>query len=259
MPSYFVFLIFMQKSGKIYNSVNFKIIRMIEHMKVIFLDFDGVINDYITINEINEYNVEMLKRIVNETDAKVVVTSSHKQLYQMNNNKEGFLNNNYYVQTLKENGIDIIDCTPYIKEQGIKDNQREQEILEYLKNHPEITQFLILDDDYIIETLKEHEIFLDLGSGLREKYLAPAIKILNGELNFYHDCADEELSDTSDRLLRMNLIFRKILNGESNFYDDCTDEKYRKIIDEKINKMRGRIFHKSEKNVKDKDDDDGER
>ena len=226
MPSYFVFLIFMQKSGKIYNSVNLKIIRMIEHMKVIFLDFDGVINDYMTINEINEYNVEMLKRIINDTGAKIVVTSSWKYPYQRNNkNMEGFLNNNYYARTLKENGIDIIDCTPYIKEQGIKDNQREQEILEYLKNHPEITQFLILDDDYIIETLKEHEIFLDLQAGLREKHIIPAIRILNGELKFYHDCTDEQLNETSEqRLIRMN-----------------------------------QIFHKSEKNVKDKYDDDGER
>jgi len=229
-------------------------------MKVIFLDFDGVINDYMTINEINEYNVEMLKRIVNETGAKVVVTSSWKMPYQRNNRDiESFVNNNYYAQILKENGIDIIDWTPYMKQQGIKDDQREQEILEYLKNHPEITQYLILDDDYIIESLKEHEIFLDLQSGLREKYIVPAIKILNGELNFYHDCADEQLSDVSDRLTRMNLIFRKILNGESDFYDDCTDEKFRKIIDEKISKMRERIFNKSKKNVKDKDDEDEER
>ena len=180
-------------------------------MKVIFLDFDGVINDYMTINEINEYNVEMLKRIVSETDAKVVVTSSHKQLYQINNNKEGFLKNNYYVQTLKENGINIIDCTPYIKQQGIKHNQREQEILEYLRNHPDIKEYLILDDDYIIESLKEHEIFLDLQAGLRVKHIIPAIKILNGELNFYHDCTDEQLTETSEeRVIRMNQIIKDL-------------------------------------------------
>jgi len=228
-------------------------------MKVIFLDFDGVINDYMTINEINEYNVEMLKRILDETDAKIVVTSSHKYSYQRNNNKEGFFNNNYYVRTLKENGIDVFDWTPHIKQHGIKDDQREQEILEYLKNHPEITQYLILDDDYIIESLKEHEIFLDLQSGLREKYVVPAIKILNGELNFYHDCADEQLREVSDRLIRMNLIFRKILNGESDFYDDCTDKKFRKTADEKITKIKKEIFHKSENNVKNKDNKEEER
>ena len=181
-------------------------------MKVIFLDFDGVINDYMTINEINEYNVKMLKRIVNESDSKVVVTSSWKYPYQRNNkNMEDFLNNNYYVRTLKENGIDIIDWTPYITTQWKKYNQREQEILEYLRNHPEITQYLILDDDYIIESLKEHEIFLDLQAGLREKHIAPAIEILNGKLNFYHDCTDEQLSETSEqRVIRMNEIFHKL-------------------------------------------------
>jgi len=225
-------------------------------MKVIFLDFDGVINDYMTINEINEYNVEMLKRIVNETGAKVVVTSSWKMPYQRNNRDiESFVNNNYYAQILKENGIDIIDWTPYMKQQGIKDDQREQEILEYLKNHPEVTEYLILDDDYIIESLKEHEIFLDLSSGLREKYVEPAIKILNGELNFYHDCTDEQLGETSEeKSIRMNQIFHKILNGELDFYDDCSDEKFRKIIEEKNIKMRKRISPKPQNDIKNKDD-----
>lgn len=229
-------------------------------MKVIFLDFDGVINDYITMNEINEYNVEVLKRIIDKTGAKVVVTSSHKYAFQRNDNKEGFFNNNYFVRVLKENGINILDWTPHIKQQGIKCNQREQEILEYLRAHPEITEYLILDDDYVIESLKEHEIFLDLQAGLREKHIVPAVRILNGELDFYHDCTDEQLDETSEEgLIRMNKIFHQIINGESNFYDDCTDEKFRKIIDEKIIKMRQRMSCKTENNTKNKDDEDGER
>ena len=190
--------------------------------KVIFLDFDGVINDYMTINEINQYNVEMLKIIVNETAAKIVVTSSHKYPYQRNNkNMEVFLNNNYYARTLKENGIDIIDWTPYIRWQGEKEAQREQEILEYLKGHPEITQYLILDDDYIIEALKEHEIFLNLQSGLRQEHIVHAINILNGELNFYHDCTDEQLNETSEeKLVRMNKIFHKLEKKMKNKDDE---------------------------------------
>lgn len=216
--------------------------------KVIFLDFDGIINDYITINEINEYNVEILKKIVNETDAKVVVTSSWKYPYQKNNkNMRDFLNNNYCARALKENGIDIIDWTPYIRKQEIKYEQREQEILEYLRNHPEVTEYLILDDDYIIESLKEHEIFIDLQAGLREKHIVPATKILNGELNFYHDCTDEQLRETSEeRLIRMNEIFHKIINGESDFYNDCTDEKF--------SKMREKIAYRSQNNIKNKED-----
>lgn len=226
-------------------------------MKVIFLDFDGVINDYISINEINDYNVVALKRIIDETNAKVVVTSSHKYIWQKNNNIEG-LSNSYYIKGLKEKGINVFDYTPFIKH-SIKD-KREQEILEYLKSHPEITQYVILDDDYIIESLKEHEIFLDLQAGLKEKHIIPAIRILNGQLNFYHDCADEQLSETSEeRLIRMNEIFHKILNGQLNFYHDCTDEQLSKTIEGRIDRMRERISSKSEKNIKKQDNEDIER
>lgn len=184
-------------------------------MKVIFLDFDGVINDYLSFDQINDYNVEVLKRIINETNAKVIVTSSNKYIWQINNNIEGFLNSNY-IQRLKEKGIDVVDCTPFVN------HKREQEILSYLKNHPEITQYLILDDDYIIESLKEHEIFLDLQAGLREEHIIPAIRILNGQLNFYHDCTDEQLSETSEeRLSRMNERLHKLEKDEKvNAQDD---------------------------------------
>lgn len=194
-------------------------------MKVIFLDFDGVINDYMTLNQINEDNIEVLKTIVDETNAKVVVTSSHKYRYQRNNNTEDFLNNNYFVRTLKESGIEVIDLTPYIRQHGINENQREKEILEYLKNHPEITQYLILDDDYIIESLKEHEVFLDVQAGLREKHIIPAIRILNGELNFYHDCTDEQINETSEeRVIRMNQIINEL---EKNIKNKDVEEEER--------------------------------
>ncbi len=222
-------------------------------MKVIFLDFDGVINDYISINKKNDYNLQILKRIINETEAKVVVTSSHKYKWQRHDDMNGFLES-YYLKELKEIGIDILDWTPYLR------GDREKEILEYLKNHPEIKQFLILDDDYIIESLKEHEIFLDLQSGLREKHIIPATKILNGQLNFYHDCTNEQLNETAEeRLIRMNKIFDKIISGESGFYNDCTDENIRKEIEETIIKIRERIFSKSGKNIKKQDNEYRER
>jgi len=64
-------------------------------------------------------------------------------------------------------------------------------------------------------------IFLDLSSGLREKHIVPAIKILNGELNFYHDCADEQLGETSEeRLVRMNEIFHKLERNMKNKDDE---------------------------------------
>lgn len=193
-------------------------------LRVIFLDFDGVINDYLSFNEINDYNVEVLKRIINATDAKVVVTSSHKYFWQINNNIKGFLNSNY-VKGLKKKGVDIYDCTPFL-ESGIKDNKREREISEYLKNHTEITQYVILDDDYIMENLKEHEIFIDIQGGLREKHIVPAINILYGNLKFYHDCTEEQLRETpEERLIRMNEIMNKIMNNITNNRKRPCDEE----------------------------------
>lgn len=173
-------------------------------MKVIFLDFDGVINDYFSMDTINNKCIEVLKRIIHETNAKVVVTSSHKYKYQNNNNLEGFQNSRY-INKLKQKNINIFDCIPLVNQ------NREQEITEYLRTHPEIEQYVILDDDYILEPFKEHEIFLDLQAGLKEKHIIPAIQILNGKLNFYHDCTEEQLSETiEERVIRMNKIMSEM-------------------------------------------------
>ena len=173
-------------------------------MKVIFLDFDGVINDYFSFNEVNKKNVDVLKRIIDKTEAKVVVTSSHKYAWQRNGNNYK-MQNNRYVSKLSQKGVEIFDVTPYAN------GNREEEILEYLKNHPEITGYVILDDDYIIESVKDHEIFIDLQAGLKEEHIQPAIEILNGNLQFYHDCTEEQIKETSlERLIRMNEISSKI-------------------------------------------------
>ena len=69
--------------------------------------------------------------------------------------------------------------------------------------HPKIEQYLIIDDDYIIESCKDHEIYLDLQSGLREKNLIPALNILEGNLSFYSDY--ENINETpEERCIRMN-------------------------------------------------------
>ena len=52
-------------------------------MKVIFLDFDGVINNWEYFEGI-DYNVKYLLEIINSTGAKVVATSSKKYQFQRN-------------------------------------------------------------------------------------------------------------------------------------------------------------------------------
>lgn len=47
-------------------------------MDVIFLDFNGVLDTYENMDEINEGNLQRLKYIVQETNSKVVISSSLK-------------------------------------------------------------------------------------------------------------------------------------------------------------------------------------
>lgn len=111
-------------------------------MKVIFLDFDGVINDFLTFNSVNRKNVAILRKIIELTGAKIVVTSSNKYSFQRSNSKTNKEDTQCYTLHMKElnkNGINLHDFTPYVNA------NREQEILEYLKLHPDIEQYLILN------------------------------------------------------------------------------------------------------------------
>ena len=68
----------------------------------------------------------------------------------------------------------------------------------------------ILDDDYIIKSHNNHQIYIDLQAGLRREHIIPAIKILNGELNFYYDYNDSD-ETPEERNRRMNEKLEKYL------------------------------------------------
>lgn len=149
------------------------------YMKVIFLDFDGVINNWYSSDKVDYDNVLGLLKIIESTGAKVVATTSNKASFQAYGIE--YVKTNYfqYIKLLKEYGIEIFDVTPYMKQ------NREVEIMAYLESHPEIDQFLILDDNTICMSLLEHQVFLDLDMGIRDEHIEPSINILNGNLGFY--------------------------------------------------------------------------
>lgn len=157
-------------------------------MKVIFLDFDGVINNINSNDLVDFENIKYLLEIIKITNAKIVATTSTKyslqRKYKSDYKKTTF---SKYVEKLKKYNIEIYDITPYINE------NRELEIKEYLKNHSEIEEFLILDDDYIIESLKEHQVFLNFYKGITIEHVNPSLNILNGNLKFYYFNFNENL------------------------------------------------------------------
>lgn len=171
-------------------------------MKVIFLDFDGVINDWESFNEVNIKNVLNLKKIVESTNAKIVVTSSTKYSFQRPNSniKREDTTCYKYIRVLNYLGIQIYDFTPYIG------GNREKEIIEYLKMNEEIEEYLILDDDYVIDSLKEHEVFIDLNKGICDEHIIPSINILNGCLGFYPPNYDK--LDAEQNIIRINEHYR---------------------------------------------------
>ena len=172
-------------------------------MKVIFLDFDGVINNWEHFERVDYNNVKFLLQIIDMTSAKIVATSSKKHSFQREFGIKYEESSFYeYVNILKSYGINIEDITPYVK--GI----RELEINEYLKLHPEIEQFLILDDEFVSEMFKEHQVFLDLYRGICLEHVKPSVSILNGNLGFYPQNFDFNKT-LEDRNTRINEYYAK--------------------------------------------------
>jgi len=132
-------------------------------LKVIFLDFNGVLDTSCKMDIIDMDNLFILRELVIKMEAKIVISSSIKNTYYYAGHHNKVMK--YLMDTLVKYGIEIYGITPY------KDT-REEEIQEYLKKHPEITDYLIIDDDYYFESMKEHMVKLipqgDGGNGLKD-------------------------------------------------------------------------------------------
>lgn len=114
-------------------------------MKIVFLDFDGVINSLIWHK--NHYNEWEIKYLANEQAIQWVSEFCEKYDYKI-----------VISSTWRYDGLD--DCIKYLKGYGLRDNidiiditpilhgkQRGDEITEWLNNHPEVERYLIFDDD----------------------------------------------------------------------------------------------------------------
>lgn len=146
-------------------------------MNIIFLDFNGVLDTNDNMDVIDEGNLKRLKHLVDMFNAKVVISSSLKNSYYYTGRYSKLLQG--IIDTLLTNGIDVIGLTP-------KAEEREEEIRMYLDNHPEVSNYCILDDDYEMESLSDHLVKMpmqmsDGQMGFTQEYLEQAIRILGSK------------------------------------------------------------------------------
>lgn len=138
-------------------------------MNIIFLDVDGVLNSAKELSEgpFSKISLSVLKRIVDETNAKIVVISSWRLLEF----SRKILLSELEKYHLKES---VIGMTPHLP------SNREEEIMTYLKSNefPNLN-FIILDDQVIeYQDLEEHVIKIDPYFGLNEEHLEICIHLL---------------------------------------------------------------------------------
>ncbi len=132
-------------------------------MNVIFLDFDGVLDTiHDSTPEKVEERIKILADICKEYDAKVVIEASSKDQIDEKTMEvpDGWVK--FVLECLKKHGIECIGRTPNIGK-TLKDNTyteiwKEDEILEYLKNHPEIAHYCVIDDDDLLDLGKQSDL-----------------------------------------------------------------------------------------------------
>lgn len=162
-------------------------------MKAIFLDVDGVLNcstsksychDDIcgVITGIDSDKVKRLAKIVEATGAEIILSSDWKdgwnKYYTSSKPSHAkYLDNHLY----KKGRLTIKDKTPSTSKGSW---YRGEEILTYLKSHPDITDYVILDDtffeDFSIKEIKEHLVLTNHKLGLTDGDVEKAIRILRG-------------------------------------------------------------------------------
>ncbi len=133
-------------------------------MKIIFLDIDGVLNNDDTPGEFICWDpnlIKILNRIIEETGAKIVLSSTWRKI-------------EYRCDAIKNDmKINYIGKTPILwKKRGI-------EIQEWLDENPDVEKFVILDDDSDMVHLMPHLLQTDGEFGLTNEIADEAIKRLN--------------------------------------------------------------------------------
>ena len=137
--------------------------------KIIFLDFDGVITHPKSNWRIDPKKLNLIIKIIQETSAKIVITSSWKRNKTLEVFKNKYLRgfNPLFVESIVSLTRDLSPC-------------RGEEIQYYLNIH-EVDSYVILDDDSdMLESQLLNFVQTDTYFGISEREVDICIELLNG-------------------------------------------------------------------------------
>ena len=153
-------------------------------MKILFLDVDGVLNNNLTRTItfdgwcfVDDYLVKRLKRIIDATGAKIVLSSTWRDCWNREDESKNEPFFNQLRNKLKEYGMEIWDALPMPMRPS-----RGTAINEWFELHKDlnIESFVILDDWYDMGIYRDHLIQISGGIGLTDEDVNEAISFLNG-------------------------------------------------------------------------------
>lgn len=148
-------------------------------MKILFLDIDGVLNSrksYIGMTPIDIESWNMLKKVLEKTDTKIVLSSTWRK---------GERDKNEYLVKLEEIGLfdytheDWRTITNLPQISDFIYPSRGDEIQEWLDRHSEVDNYAIIDDDTDMrENQIPHFVQTDFDSGMLPIHAEMLIEIL---------------------------------------------------------------------------------
>lgn len=153
-------------------------------MKVIFLDFDGVITTYNSKWKIDMNKIKIINDICDKTNAKIVVTSSwrigyHGVVSAFHESLKQYFVKNQYLDHFKDEFNKFINNII-----GMTDSVgtcRGNEIKFYMNEHPDVDNYVIIDDD---SDMFDYQLFnfvqTDTYEGITERDAKLCVDILNG-------------------------------------------------------------------------------
>lgn len=190
-----------------------------DKLKIIFLDFDGVISTHEKGMNLDQEKIALVEDIIKATDAKIVVSSSWRvgtrnadefveKLFNFHRSRDKVTSGSLFVDSI----YDVTDTMG---------NDRGEEVQRWVDEHiDQIEQYVILDDenDYLDEQLFNF-VQTDEYEGLTSREVKLCIKMLNGERVEFPSRINKEL--TFRRMLR----YKDMENFHNNI-DELTTEYF---------------------------------